>query len=141
MASRALRIFYRRLPRSLLRRKVVRYAILGGGIAAIDTVFFITFAIWAELPYLWVNAIGLCISTFINYFLSIRWVFQSGVRYKRRYEMSLVFLISVTALVLNQCLLYLCVSILMVPLFEAKLLTVGSVFFWNYLARKHFVFS
>ena len=141
MTSRALSIFYRKLPRFLLRRKVVRYAILGGAIAAVDTLFFVTFAIWAGLPYLWVNASGLCISMFINYFLSIRWVFQSGLRYKRRYEMSLVFLISVTALALNQSLLYLCVSILMVPLFEAKLLTIGIVFFWNYLARKHFVFS
>lgn len=78
--------------------------------------------------------------TAANYFLSTRWVFKSGVRFKRREEMALIFLISLVGLLLAQLTLLFFASIVMLPLFLAKILTVASIFFWNYVARKHFVF-
>ncbi len=131
----------RRFVRSALRHRVVRYACLGGCLAAIDLLFFSVFAIWVKLPYLWVNAAGFTISTFLNYFLSIRWVFQSGTRYQQESEIVLVFLISGIALALNQLLLYIFVDVISVQLLHAKVFTIACVFFWNYLARHHLVFG
>lgn len=120
--------------------QIVRYAFVGGSIAAIDLLFFTFFAVWLHFPYLWVNAIGFCMGTAANYFLSIRWVFKSGTRFKRHNEISLIFLISIVGLLLAQLVLFFFAAIVGLPLFFAKILTVASVFLWNYFARKHFVF-
>jgi len=119
---------------------VIRYAFVGGSVATADLIFFWFFAVWLGFSYLWVNAIGFCVGTATNYFVSIRWVFKSGVRFKRREEMALIFIISLVGLLLAQLTLLFFVSIVMLPLFLAKILTVASIFFWNYVARKHFVF-
>lgn len=120
--------------------QIVRYALVGGSVAAVDLVFFLVFAVWLGFPYLWVNGIGFCMGTAANYFWSIRWVFKSGTRFERRNEMTLVFLISVVGLLLAQLILFFFASIVVLPLFLAKNITVASIFLGNYLARKHFVF-
>ena len=42
----------------ILKRKVIRYALVGGSVAAADIVFFYIFASLLSFNYLWVNAIG-----------------------------------------------------------------------------------
>lgn len=120
--------------------QIVRYALVGGSIAAIDFLFFWVFAVWLSFPYLWVNGIGFCMGTAANYFLSIRWVFKSGTRFKRHNEISLIFLISLIGLMLAQLILFFFAAIVELPLLIAKILTVTSIFSWNYFARKYFVF-
>ena len=77
----------------------------------------------------------------MNYVISVHVVFRSGVRFSRRSELALVFLVSCAGLLINQAILYVCISRLSVGFLPAKLVATGGVFAWNYLLRSRFVFA
>ena len=121
--------------------KIIRYAAVGATAAVVDFVIFAGFAKFLGFNYLWVGAGGFIIATAINYFLSIRFVFDSGVRFDFTKEISLVFLISFIGLCLNQVVLYLGIGILSWEMLFIKLCATASVFFWNFGARSQFIFK
>ena len=114
---------------------------MGGVAACVDIGLFMLFAQKFGLPYLRVAAGSFVIATLVNYWLSIRFVFVSGKRFRQRWEMALVFAVSVVGLAVNQGILALCVERLGMGLLFAKLAATGTVFFWNYFARRAFVFG
>ena len=120
--------------------KIIRYAAVGGTAAVVDFVIFASFAKLLGFNYLWVGATGFIIATTVNYFLSIRFVFDSGVRFGFKKEVSLVFLISFIGLCLNQVVLYLGIGILGWEMLFIKLCATALVFFWNFGARSQFIF-
>ncbi len=107
----------------------------------VDLGIFFVFAKVLGFQYLWVAAIGFIIATLVNYILSIRHVFKSGIRFTRKQEMLYVYTISTLGLALNQAILFAMVEGLRVELMLSKLTANGCVFFWNYLARRHWVFT
>ena len=121
--------------------KIIRYAAVGATAAVVDFAIFAGFAKLLGFNYLWVGAGGFIIATAINYFLSIRFVFESGVRFGPKKEISLVFLISFIGLCLNQVVLYLGIGILGWEMLFVKLCATASVFFWNFGARSQFIFK
>jgi putative flippase GtrA len=120
--------------------RLVRYFFVGGAAAALDISIFFFFAKVLSLNYLMVGAIGFLLATLLNYVLSIRHVFESGVRFGRRAEIFWVYLISIVGLSVNQMVLYTCVAMFKFELMLSKLLATIVVFFWNYAARRYFVF-
>jgi putative flippase GtrA len=120
--------------------KIVRYALVGGTAAVIDFLIFAIFAKWWGYNYLLVGAIGFIIATAVNYFLSIRYVFESGVRFRFEHEISLVFLISLVALGINQLVLYMGIGLLGWEMLLTKICATGSTFLWNFGLRSRFVF-
>ena len=114
---------------------------MGGAAACVDIGLFMLFAQGLGLPYLRVAAASFVAATLVNYFLSVRFVFVSGARFTRRWEMLLVFVVSAIGLAINQLILAACVEMAHAPLLVAKLAATGVVFFWNYLARRLFVFG
>ena len=121
--------------------KIIRYGTVGAIAAAFDFLFFALLAKVLGFNYFVVGAIGFVIATTINYFLSIRFVFESGVRFSSHAEITLVFLISSVGLVLNQAVLFLGISWLGWEMLLVKVCATGSVFFWNFGARSQFVFK
>ena len=120
--------------------RIIRYAAVGASAAAVDFLIFAVFAKLLGFNYLLVGAVGFIIATTINYFLSIRFVFESGVRFGFHKEITLVFLISFTALGVNQAVLYVGIGILGWEMLLTKICATGSVFFWNFGARSQFIF-
>lgn len=120
--------------------RIVRYALVGGTAAVVDFIIFAAFAKWLGFNYLWVGFYGFVLATAVNYVLSIRHVFASGVRFGRKMEIFLVFAISAVGLSLNQLILYLCIGRLGTEMLLTKLFATGVVFLWNYSARNHFIF-
>lgn len=122
--------------------KFVRYFFVGGAAAALD---FLVFALLTKLdhvPWFWSAFISFTAATLLNYFLSIRFVFQSGVRFSQKHhEVLLVFLVSLIGLAINQLVLWFCIEKLGIGALIAKVIGTGTVFFWNYAARRHFVFK
>jgi putative flippase GtrA len=114
---------------------------VGGVAACVDIGLFLLFAQHYGLPYLRVAAATFILATLVNYWLSIRFVFVSGARFRRRWELALVFAVSALGLALNQGILALAVERFGVGLLAAKLAATGAVFFWNYFARRLFVFG
>lgn len=122
-------------------RLLARYFVVGGVSACVDIGLFLAFAQGLGLPYLRVAAASFIIATLVNYFLSVRFVFASGQRFARRWEIVMVYLVSGVGLALNQAILFLCVEMVHLGLLLSKLTATGTVFFWNYLARRFFVFG
>lgn len=121
--------------------KIIKYFLVGGIAAIIDIGLFSFFAAYLSLPWLPVSIATFTLATLINYFLSIRFVFQSGARYKKNQEIIGVFIISSLALIINQIILYLSIEIFEFNLIISKILATGSVFFWNYFGRSRLIFA
>ena len=121
--------------------RILRYFIVGGVAAAVDIGFFFLFAKLAGFKYLVVAPLGFVLATWVNYELSVRHVFQSGVRFSRKREILLVYAVSTVGLLINQAVLYLLVDQVGAELMLSKLTATVTVFFWNYASRNNYVFS
>jgi putative flippase GtrA len=114
---------------------------VGGAAACVDIGLFMLFAKGLGLPYLSVAAGSFIVATLVNYVLSVRFVFVSGRRFRRRWELALVYLVSGVGLALNQAILFAGIEIAGLGLLASKLTATGIVFFWNYLSRRFIVFG
>ena len=119
----------------------MRYFWVGACAALLDLAFFVLFHNLLGLNYLAVGVAGFVLATLLNYLLSIRWVFTSGARFGRGMEITSVYVVSLVGLALHAFVLYAAVESLALPPLLAKLLAIGLVFFWNYSARRYFVFA
>jgi putative flippase GtrA len=122
-------------------KTIARYFLVGGTCAGVDLAIFLLLAQHFGLPYMRVAAGSFVIATLMNYFLSVRFVFVSGVRFRRRWEIAMVFAVSAVGLVLNQLILFACIEVAHLNLLFSKLAATGTVFFWNYFARRAFIFG
>lgn len=117
--------------------RIIRYGLVAGLAAAADMTTLYLFTPVLGLPYLVGTAAGFLTGLTINYLLSIRWVFQ-GFRSKEikyTHEFAAYALIGVAGLALSLLLMRIFVGAVHLPVMQAKVLTTGFVFFWNYLGR------
>lgn len=128
--------------------KVLLYLFVGGTAALVEWGLFYVFITYV------LNGIGLsltamtmlgtcmafCLSTLYHYFLGNILVFNSGSKYKRGKELSLVFLVSIMGLVFNLLFMYIFVSLIGWNPMASKVLTSCIVVVWNYLSRKKWIF-
>jgi putative flippase GtrA len=122
-------------------KRIARYFGVGAAAACVDIGLFMLFAQGVGWPYLRVAAASFVAATLVNYALSVRFVFVSGARFRRRWEIVLVFAVSGVGLAINQAILAAGVEVAGLSLFLAKVAATGVVFFWNYAARRVFVFG
>lgn len=119
---------------------LIRYFLVGGIAALTDLSLFFLGAQIFGLPYLTVGACSFLVATYVNYILSIRFVFQSGIRFNKQHEILLVFLVSGIGLLIHQMALYTGIEGFTLPLMLAKISATGIVFLWNFGARRYFIF-
>ena len=120
---------------------IIKYFFVGGIAAAFDITFFFIFAKLAGFNYLAVGAIGFIFATLINYFLSITHVFDSGARFGKNREIFWVFAVSLVGLAINQVVLFYAIGVVGIEVMLGKIAATSITFFWNYGARKYFVFK
>ena len=120
--------------------KIVKYFFVGGAAAVVDIGLFFLFAKLLDYNYLIVGCIGFTIATALNYFLSISFVFRSGVRFTRKTELSFIYVVSLVGLALNQMILFALVERLGAELMFSKAVATGAVFLWNFSARNSLIF-
>ena len=121
--------------------QIIGYLFVGGTAALTDWFFYWVFINRFGLHYILASFISFTIATFVNYFLSVKWVFKSGKRFGKTAEIGLVFLVSSVGLLVNQLCLALLIEILDANFMVAKVMATGVVFFWNFLIRKHLIFN
>jgi putative flippase GtrA len=119
----------------------VRYFAVGATAAIVDIATYYVLAIELSIYYLIAGAISFVIATFVNYVLSICYVFSSGVRFRRDHEILAVFIVSAIGLAVHQMVLFACVDLLAFHLMLGKICASGSTFLWNYGARSRYVFA
>ena len=121
--------------------KLVRYLFVGGAAAIVDFVLFMLLAWGAGWPWFPTAVLSFSLATLVNYALSIRHVFESGVRFSQGHELILVYLVSAIGLTVNQAVLWFGIETAHIDMLAAKLGATGTVFFWNYAARRYFIFN
>ena len=120
--------------------KLLRYSFVGGVAAAVDLGIFIVGVRVLEFAWFFVAISSFILATAVNYLLSIRCLFDSGVRFRTRTEVSLVFLVSGIGLVVTQSVLWLLIETAGIEEVVSKCLATGTVFAWNYAARSRYIF-
>lgn len=120
--------------------RAARYFVVGGISACFDIAFFFVFAKLLGFNYLGVASVGFVFAVLINYGLSVRFAFTSGVRFSRGHELALVYLVSGVGLAMHLAILWASAELLGIELMLSKLIATGSVFAWNFLVRNYFIF-
>jgi putative flippase GtrA len=116
------------------------YFIVGGVAAVVDIGGFMVLTGPFSVPWFWAAVASFSVSVVVNYLLSIRFVFESGVRFRRHHEAALVLLVSTIGLLLNELVLWLMIEMAGTKRLPAKLVATAVVFLWNYGARHKFIF-
>ena len=128
--------------------KIILYLFVGGTAALVEWGLFYLFLYYllANLGFsldtltLVATALAFGMSTLYHYFLGNVLVFDSGSKYNKGKELSLVFLVSIMGLAFNLMFMYVFVGLLNWQPMVAKVITSCIVVVWNYLSRKKWIF-
>lgn len=120
--------------------RLIRYFFVGAAAAAVDITIFGVLCVLAGLPWFPVAVFSFVLATAVNYRLSVRHVFASGVRFAKHHEALLVFAVSAIGLAVNQMVLWVLIEYWSWHSLSAKIAATGVVFFWNYGIRRNFIF-
>jgi putative flippase GtrA len=121
--------------------QLFRYTFAGGFAFIVDfgTLFILTE--YLKIHYLVSAGIAFIFGLIINYYLSVKWVFNSRAMEKRWLEFLLFTLIGLVGLGLNELFLWMLTDILMIYYLLSKVITTFIVYFWNFFARKVILFN
>ena len=128
--------------------KIILYLFVGGTAALVEWGLFYLFFYYLLAGFglnldaltLVATALAFGLSTLYHYFLGNILVFDSGSKYNKGKELSLVFLVSITGLGFNLMFMYVFVGLLNWQPMLAKVVTSCIVVVWNYLSRKKWIF-
>ena len=121
--------------------RIARYFLVGGVAAGVDFVLFVVAVKGLAVGWMPAGIVSFCFATLVNYSLSVKYVFSSGVRFQRGQEILLVFLVSGVGLVVNQAALATLIEGAGWDPLMAKIGATSAVFFWNYGVRRYFIFK
>ena len=121
--------------------KIFRYLIVGTIASIVDFSVLFTLVNFFSFHWFYSASLSFILATIVNYYLSITYVFSSGIKFKEREEFLLVFIMSIVGLTLNQAFIYILYKFAFLNLFYSKVITTGIVFFWNYSSRRYFIFK
>ena len=120
--------------------KIIKYFLVGSIAALADLILFYIYAKLLSYNYQLVAFFSFIIATFLNYILSIKYVFKSEIKHPKKIEITLIYLISGIAIIVNQISLYVLVEYIAVDLVFSKILATITTFLWNFIMRKNIVF-
>lgn len=126
--------------RNILRQQIFKFIIVGGFCASLEFITFNIFVDFFKINYLIANIISILIAVTINYLLSRAFVFEKS-RYSKRDEFLSFFLFSLLAIALNQVILWLLYTVIILDLRLCKALAIAIVAFFNYVTKKYIVFK
>jgi len=120
--------------------QLIRYTIVGGFAFLIDfgTLYILTE--FAHLHYLLSAGIAFILGLLTNYFLSIRWVFDTRIVRDKKLEFIIFAVIGLIGLGLNELFLWIFTDLLDIYYLGSKVLTAILVYLWNFFARKRILF-
>lgn len=132
--------------------KIGMYLLVGGSAALFEWgMFYVLFQALRGLSLfayqtqavLAATALAFALSTLYHYILCNKFVFESGSRYNKGAEISLVFLVSTIGLGWNLLLMWLFTSPSFLGLhpMASKIMASAIVTIWNYVSRKKWIFS
>lgn len=117
-----------------------KFAIVGIISVMVDYVFMVFLAENSAfgLDYFQASAFSYTLSVFVNYILSMKYVFQGRDDMGKVKEASIFFMLSLVGLFLNQMIMWMAVEMLGIYYVAAKLLSTLLVTNYNFISRKKF---
>ncbi len=128
------------MPNGTNYAQIIKFAVAGAIGAGVEIGTYIYLVDFVEMYYLTANVLAITLAIFVNYIISQRWVFDGG-RYNRGTEFTVFVLVSIVALFLNQLLMWILVENSELEDKICKILAIATVAFFNYFAKKFFVFK
>ena len=125
----------------LLNNRFIQYSLVGSAAALVDWTLFYILAIYLEVFYLVSGTLSFIIAVLVNYFIGIKFLFISEIRFAKSKEILLVFFVSFIGLVMNLLLLYFFSSSLALDLMISKIIASFGAVLWNFLARNIFIYK
>ena len=120
--------------------QIIKFAVAGAIGACIEIGLFFFFIEFTGLHYLVANFIAISVAIMVNYFISQKWVFETG-RHSKGKELTFFIGVSLVALLLNQLFMLVLVDALELNMKLSKIVAIGMVAIYNYLAKKFLVFK
>jgi len=122
--------------------QLFRYIIVGGFAFFIDFGLLIFLTETLNIHYLTSAAISFIAGLGLNYFLSIKWIFQNRKCQNKLNELFFFSVIGVIGLIINEIVLWLFSgTILTFHYTISKVISTAIVFIWNFTARKYLLFN
>lgn len=119
----------------------IRYIFVGGIAFLADFGLLILLTEKFHVHYLVSAGVSFMCGLIVNYILSILWVFNERTFSKEWVEFALFLLIGLVGLAFNQLFMWLLTDVLSVFYIFSKIMTTAVVYFWNFFARKIFLFN
>ncbi len=120
--------------------QLFRYGFVGGIAFIVDFTVYCLLA-WLGLHYLAAGVVAFLVAFAANFCISRVLIFQPGKDDSIQKEIILVLIISGIGLLLTELLLFLGVRVLEMDFRVSKIAATIIVLFWNYFARKMFVYK
>ena len=123
------------------RLKFLKYSIIGGISALIDWGLFYLMAILMDVNFILSATISFILATSANYLIGINFLFDSQIRFSRKKEIILIFIISLVGLGINLTSLYVLAVWIGLGLMVSKVISSLFALSWNFSMRNNFVFK
>ena len=121
--------------------QLFRYTFVGGFAFLVDFGTLFTLTEFLKIHYLVSAGIAFIFGLIVNYFLSVKWVFNNRVMDNRLLEFLLFTLIGFVGLLLNELFLWILTDIFLIYYLLSKIVTTAIVYFWNFFLRKLLLFN
>src|SRR5512133_322219 len=118
----------------------VRYGAVGACAICCDFGTLSLSAKYLHLHYLVAAALGFCVCVVVNYWLSVRWVFNKRKLSSKALEFLAFALVGLGGVGLNDLVMWLLTDGLSVHFLLSKLLATAVVYVWNFSIRKALIF-
>lgn len=118
-----------------------KYFLIGGSAALVDWGAFAFMVFVLKWHFVIAGTISFAVATYANYILSVSTIFQSGIRFNKKNEISLIYLISSFGLLLSLAVMTVLHTWLGIHIMVAKIASSGLTFVWNYSMRAFFIFN
>ncbi len=116
-----------------------KFAVVGITSLMVDYGFMVFLTENTALGYFNSCAFSYTISVFVNYVLSMRYVFEGREDMSRMKEASIFFALSLVGLFMNQMVMWIAVDVFQIYYALAKLLSTLVVTNYNFVSRKTFL--
>ena len=128
--------------RNLLGSELNRYIVSGFAAVFVDYTVLVIATESFGIHYLISNICSYMSGLIVAYTLNTRWVFRyRKYGQKTKIEFSIFVIIVLIGLAISEAMIYMLVEALVIPYTLAKLVSIGAIFIFNFLAKKRFLFT
>lgn len=119
--------------------QLLRYLVVGGIAFIVDFSILYLLVNFLGINYLIAAAISFITGLFVNYLLSISWVFNRSPESVLSSSFLIFLVTGLVGLGLNEVLMFLFTHVIGLDYLYSKIIAVPVVLFWNFISRKYLV--